>query len=291
MRALILGQSGQVAQALMQSRGGIEAQALGRPDIDLADPAGLIRAIGRIGPDIVINAAAYTAVDRAESAPEACFAINRDGAAAAAQAAADLAIPFLHLSTDFVFDGTKAQPYGEEDLPCPLNVYGQSKWAGEQAVRAAHPQAVIVRLSWVYAAQGHNFARTMVRLAQVRDEIGVVDDQWGRPTAAEDIAPALWRLAQALVAGPSPHQLYHLGAQGVASWADFADQIMAASRARGGPVATIRRITSADYAASAQRPARSVLDLSRLTRDWGVVLPDWRESCDRIVAQIVAGSA
>lgn len=288
MKALILGSSGQVAHALMQTAGDVDAIALGRPDIDLADADSVTAAIATHRPDVVLNAAAYTAVDKAESEPDAVFALNRDGPAAAAKAAYEAGAAFIHLSTDFVFDGTKAGPYLEDDATGPTGVYGQSKLEGEQAVAAAHPQAVTVRLSWVYAAHGANFAKTMLRLAADRDEIGVVDDQRGRPTAAEDIAPALWTLARGLVAkGTSPHNLYHLGPQGEASWADFAAAIMDASKAAGGPTATIKRITTADYPTPAKRPANSVLDCIRIAKDWGITLPRWEDSCKRVVPEIV----
>jgi len=290
VKALILGSSGQVAHALQASAGYVEAIALGRPELDLTDPESVRAAIAAHRPDIVINAAAYTAVDKAESEPDAAFALNRDGPAAAAKAAHEAGAAFLHLSTDFVFDGAKVGAWLEDDTTNPLGVYGQSKLEGEQAVAAAHPQAVTVRLSWVYSAHGANFAKTMLRLAADRDEIGVVDDQRGRPTAAEDIAPALWTLARGLVArGGSPHRLYHLGPQGEASWADFAAAIMEASRAAGGPTATIRRIATADYPTPAKRPANSVLDCARIAQDWGITLPRWEESCTRVVREIVQG--
>lgn len=290
MKALILGSSGQVAHALMQSAGDEDAIALGRPDIDLTDPKSVTAAIAAHRPDIVINAAAYTAVDKAESEPDAAFALNRDGPAAAAKAAHEIGAAFIHLSTDFVFDGSKAGAYLEDDATGPTGVYGHSKLQGEQAVAAAHPQSVTVRLSWVYSAHGANFAKTMLRLAGDRDEIGVVHDQRGRPTAAEDIAPALWTLARGLVAnGTSPHRLYHLGPQGEASWAEFASAIMDASQAAGGPSATINRITTADYPTPAKRPANSVLDCTRIAHDWGIALPAWDESCKRVVGEIVRG--
>lgn len=288
MKALILGSSGQVAHALIESAGDIEATALGRPDLDLTDTESVRAAIAAHHPDIVINAAAYTAVDKAESEPDAAFVLNRDGPAVAAKAAHAAGAAFIHLSTDFVFDGTKAGPYLEDDATGPTGVYGQSKLEGEQAVAAAHPQTVTVRLSWVYSAHGANFAKTMLRLAADRDEIGVVDDQRGRPTAAEDIAPALWTLARGLIAkGESPHQLYHLGPQGEASWADFAAAIMEASAKAGGPSALINRITTAEYPTPAKRPANSVLDCARIKQDWGIALPHWKESCEKVVREIV----
>ena len=290
MKALILGSSGQVAHALKASATYDHAIALGRPDIDLTDAESVRAAIATHRPDVVINAAAYTAVDKAESEAEAAFALNRDGPAAAAAAAYEIGAAFIHLSTDFVFDGTKKTAWLEDDTTNPLGIYGQSKLEGEQAVAAAHPNAVTVRLSWVYGAHGANFAKTMLRLAADRDEIGVVNDQRGRPTAAEDIAPALWTLARGLVAmGESPHRLYHLGPQGEASWADFAAAIMEASAKAGGPSALIKRISTADYPTPAKRPANSVLDCARIEQDWGIALPHWEASCQQVVTEIVRG--
>jgi dTDP-4-dehydrorhamnose reductase len=287
MRALVLGHSGQVAQSLMACAGDIDAHAFGRPTMDLTVPDQVEAIVRRVAPEIVINAAAYTTVDRAETDAANAFALNAEGAATAARAARVVGAQFLHLSTDFVFDGAKQGPYLEDDPANPPGVYGQSKYEGELAVRAAHADAVIVRLSWVYSAVGTNFAKTMLRLAAARDEIGVVDDQQGRPTAAEDIAPALWTLARGMTARSSPQGLYHLAASGRGSWADFAEQIMAASQAVGGPTARIKRITTSDYPTPARRPANSVLDCQRIATDWGIRLPDWRESCDRVVRQIV----
>lgn len=290
MKALILGSSGQVAHALKASAIYDQAIALGRPAIDLTDADSVRAAIAAHRPDVVINAAAYTAVDKAESEAEVAFALNRDGPAAAAAAAYEIGAAFIHLSTDFVFDGTKEAAWLEDDVTNPLGVYGQSKLEGEQAVSAAHLNAVTVRLSWVYGAHGANFAKTMLRLAADREEIGVVDDQRGRPTAAEDIAPALWKLARGLAAmGESAHRLYHLGPQGDASWADFAVAIMDASGKAGGPSAAIRRITTTDYPTPAKRPANSVLDCTRIAQDWDIALPHWEESCQRVVTEIVAG--
>ncbi len=287
MRALILGKSGQIAQSLMANAGDVEATALGRPQLDLADPDLVFAAVRAHAPDIVINAAAYTAVDAAETDGAAAYAVNLEGAAIAARAARSAGARFLHLSTDFVFDGKKTAPYGEEDRPRPLNVYGRSKYEGELAVRAAHPEAVIVRLAWVYSATGRNFVKTMLQLAAVREEIGVVDDQRGCPTSADDVAPALWALAAGLLVTPSPRPLYHLAATGRASWADFAEQIMATAQAMGAPAASIRRIPTHAYPTPARRPANSVLDCDRMAADWGIRLPDWRASCDRVVSQLV----
>jgi len=289
---LITGANGQVggAVARLARERGIACETPSRAALDLADAASIHRYLDGRRWRAILNCAAYTAVDRAESEPELAHAVNAVAAGILADHAARQDCPIVHVSTDYVFDGTKAEPYVETDPVAPLGVYGASKQAGEAAVHAAHPDAVIVRLSWVYAAHGSNFAKTMLRLAGDRDEIGVVADQLGRPTAAEDIAPALWLLGKGIVARrTSPHNLYHLGPQGEATWADFAAAIMDASKAAGGPSATIRRITTADYPTPAKRPANSVLDCTRIAEDWGISLPDWRESCVRVVREIVAG--
>jgi len=291
MRALVVGRTGQVAQALSASARAIEnidVCLLGRPELDLALRDDLLGQIHATRPDIVINAAAYTAVDAAEENVAQAFAVNCEGAAALARATAELGLPFLHLSTDFVFSGDKSSPYSENDRPAPRNVYGQSKWAGEQGVHMANPKAVIVRLSWVYSRYGHNFAKTMLRLAKARPEIGVVADQLGRPTAAEDIAPALWRMAGTIIKQPPKHTLYHLASAGEASWAEFATEIMTAARAAGWPAAKIRPIPSSQYPALAQRPAYSVLDCARVAADFGITLPDWRQGCRRLVGALIA---
>lgn len=298
MRVLILGSTGQMARALLETCPDAKSsqsvpftvQALGRPDIDFCRPETVERALVDAKPDIVVNAAAYTAVDQAESEPETAFAINRDGAAGAAKAAGQIGARFLHLSTDFVFDGTKETPYAETDVPNPQSIYAQSKFAGEEAVVTANPEAVIVRLSWVYSPWGSNFAKTMLRLAATREEIGVVADQHGRPSSAIELARALWGMMQSSIDKPMPHLLYHLGPQGTASWADFAGRVMDASKALGGPAAAIKRIRTTDYPTPAQRPARAVLDCSRFQTDWGITLPDWQESCDPVVARILAST-
>lgn len=280
MRVVVTGQHGQVARALVrQAPAGVQVVTLGRPDLDLADAGSIVPAILAARPDVVISAAAYTAVDRAESEPDLAHAINAIGAGEVARGAAMAGAALLHLSSDYVFDGRQAAPYRESDPTAPLGAYGRSKLAGEQAVRAAHPAPLILRTSWVYAPFGHNFLRTMLRLAETRAKIAVVADQIGHPTSALDLADAL--LALTGEAG-----LYHLTGAGEASWADLAEVILAASARHGGPTARVRRIASVDYPTPAPRPRQSRLDGSALARR-GVVLPDWRESVGRDVAELV----
>lgn len=289
---VVTGRNGQIVRSLMERARGSEFEIvpLGRPDLDLtASEETIISAIEAARPDIVISAAAYTAVDKAESEPELAFAINEAGARAVARAAHKLGVPLVHLSTDYVFDGTKASPYVEDDPPNPTGVYGSSKLAGEQAVLAEHDNCAVLRTAWVYSPFGSNFVRTMLRLATDRDEIGVVADQRGNPTNALDIAEGILSVATNLVARTDPGQrgIFHLAAREEASWADFAEAIFAASAEVGGPSASVRRITAADYRTPARRPANSRLDCAKIERIHGVRLPSWRQSLPPVVSRLV----
>jgi len=292
MKLVVTGVSGQVAQSLAdRAPPGVTVIALGRPAIDLADPAGIAPALARLDADVVVNAAAYTAVDKAESDRDAAFAVNATGAGAVAGAAQALGLPLIHLSTDYVFDGAKAGAYVETDQPCPTGVYGASKLAGEAAVLAAHPGAVIARTAWVYSAFGANFVKTMLRLAASRDELGVVADQIGNPTSAGDIADGLLQIAANLLARRGDRALagvFHMTGHGEATWADLAEAVFAASAARGGPAALVRRITTAEYPTPARRPANSRLDCAHLAAVHGVRLPDWRGSVETVVGRLLA---
>jgi dTDP-4-dehydrorhamnose reductase len=292
MKLVVTGVHGQVARALVErAPPGAVVVPLGRPQLDLADAAGIAPALAQAGADLVINAAAYTAVDKAETERDAAFAVNATGAGAVAAAARALGLPLIHLSTDYVFDGAKPAPYVETDPTGPTGVYGASKLAGEAAVMAAHPGAVIARTAWVVSPFGNNFVKTMLRLAATRDEIGVVADQIGNPTSALDIADALWQVATNLLAHPADPALsglFHLTGSGEASWADLAGEVFAASARHGGPVARVRPIGTADYPTPARRPANSRLDCAHLAHVHGVRLPDWRASVDTLVTRLLA---
>ncbi len=270
---LVFGRSGQLARELAKlgAPRGLELDFAGREDFDLAhrdDPARLIEARA---PVAVINAAAYTAVDRAESEPEAAFRLNRDVPAAVARACAERDTPLVHISTDYVFDGTKTEPYVEDDPVCPISVYGRSKAEGEAAVLRSGARAGVLRTAWLYSAFGSNFVKTMLKLAATRPEIPVVDDQVGRPTWAEDSAGGALRLVQALLdRDDRALGVFHLSGAGDATWADFAEAIFEESALRGGPRPAVRRITTAEYPTPARRPANSRLDCSRITEvlDW-----------------------
>jgi dTDP-4-dehydrorhamnose reductase len=291
MRMLVTGRDGQVARSLLLAgaEAGHEVVALARPTLDLAgDKRAIVDAIVEARPEVIVNAAAYTAVDKAEQEQELAFAINGRGAGAVAAAARDLGVPLLHLSTDYVFDGTKASPYLEEDATSPTGVYGASKLAGEEAVLATHDDVVILRTAWVYSPFGRNFVKTMLGVAKDRSEIGVVADQHGNPTSAQDIAAALVTIA-ADVRSSERKELrgrFHLTAPDSATWADFAEHVFKVSAERGGPSASVVRITTADYPTPVQRPADSRLDCSRLAQEHGITLPPWRSSAARVVADL-----
>lgn len=296
MRIAVSGREGQVVRALIERAAwrGHEIVALGRPQLDLADPATVLPALTAARPELVISAGAYTAVDKAESEADAAFAVNADGARAMARAARELGVPLVHLSTDYVFDGAKAAPYAESDPVGPAGVYGASKLAGERAIAEEYgANSAILRTAWVYSPFGANFLKTMLRLAGDRDEVGVVADQLGNPSSALDIADALLGVAERLQADPAAdlRGIFHMTAQGEASWADFAEAIFAASAAQGGPHARVRRIATAEYPTPARRPANSRLDCSLLASAYGIRLPDWRQSTETLVAQLLAEAA
>jgi dTDP-4-dehydrorhamnose reductase len=295
VRIAVTGRTGQVVTSLIErgTAAGHEVIALGRPELDLADPASVGRALEAAAPDAIVSAAAYTAVDKAESEGDLAYAVNGRGAGVVAHAAHALCVPLIHISTDYVFDGRLDRPYVETDPTGPTGVYGASKLAGEDAVRAAHADnSAILRVAWVYSPFGANFVKTMLRLAGDRDEVSVVADQIGNPTSALDIADGILRVAARLVADPDPalRGTFHMTAHGEASWADFAEAIFVASAAHGGPRARVRRIPTADYPTPATRPANSRLDSRRIATIHGVALPSWRDSLDHVVARLRASA-
>ncbi|MFC0219597.1 dTDP-4-dehydrorhamnose reductase [Pseudochelatococcus lubricantis] len=295
MRIAVTGRDGQVATALAEicertgAARGIEIIRLGRPELDLAEPGTVQAALAQTRPDAIVNAAAFTAVDLAETEAEAAFAVNAAGAGAVAAAARALSVPVIQLSTDYVFDGRKPSPYREDDPTGPVSIYGKSKLAGEQAVAAATPDHVILRTAWVYAPYGKNFVLTMLRLAETRDELRVVADQHGCPTYAPDIAEALVAVAANLLARPGDADLrgiFHLTGAGEATWAQLAEETFALARQFGGSGARVTPITTAEYPTPARRPQNSRLDGTKLAQLHGVRLPDWRQSLARCVARL-----
>ncbi|MCR0984449.1 dTDP-4-dehydrorhamnose reductase [Roseomonas populi] len=286
MRVLIAGRTGQLARALLDRlpRDGHEVVALGRPELDLCDPAGIARAVERVAPDAVVNAAAYTAVDRAETEPALAFTVNADGAGWLARAAAVRDIPLVHLSTDYVFAGDGPAPLGEDAPTGPLNVYGRSKLAGEEAVLAAHPRSLVLRTAWVCGPHGTNFLRTMLRLGAERERLSVVSDQFGAPTFADDLADAIARLLPRLPSRPAGDPgfgVFHLTGMPHTSWHGFAEAIFAEARARGWKVPALTAIPSTHYPTPAQRPGDARLDCERIERVHGIRALDWRVSLAR----------
>lgn len=293
MRIVVTGQQGQIAQALAE-RGavaGVEIVRLGRPRLDLAgDPSQIISALVASRPEVIVSAAAYTAVDKAESEPDAAFAVNERGAAAVAQAASQLRVPLIYLSTDYVFDGAKNAPYVECDEPRPNTVYGRSKLAGERVSLAASGNCAVLRTAWVYSPFAANFVKTMLRLAEGRDEVDVVRDQQGNPTSALDIADGIVTVARHLVSDPADRLrgIFHMAGEDEADWASFAQAVFRESAERGGPKARVRPILARDFQTLAKRPANSRLDGRKLATAHGVQLPSWKASLPAIVARLVA---
>lgn len=277
---LVFGRSGQVARELAElgEQAGRAMVFAGRETLDLAEHGQIEGLIARIGPSAVINAAAYTAVDKAESEADAAYALNRDAPAAMARACAARGLPFVHFSTDYVFDGALDRPYVETDPTGPTGVYGASKLAGEQAVMAVGGAAIILRTSWVYSVHGANFVKTMLRLAATRDAVGVVGDQLGRPTWARDCAEAALVALDALGSDPGLAGVYHLSGGGDATWAQFAAATFEISAQRGGPTAQVNPITTADYPTPAKRPANSRLDCGKIQAALHWRARPWRES-------------
>lgn len=289
MRLAVTGKNGQVVNALQAlASAELEIVALGRPELDLAQSETVLKALREVKPDAVVSAAAYTAVDKAESEPEIAFAVNRDGARAVAQAASELGIPVIHLSTDYVFDGTKATPYVESDATGPTSIYGRSKLEGEQAVSKATGNYAILRTAWVYSEYGNNFVKTMLRLSESRDEINVVADQFGCPTSANDIAAAIVTIARKLVADSSSRLrgVFHLTGTGETSWANFAKRIFAFAEEHGGKLMIVNDITTAQYPTPAKRPANSRLDCTKLEEVYGIKLPSWQTSTRAVVTAL-----
>ncbi|HDS1757353.1 dTDP-4-dehydrorhamnose reductase [Pseudomonas sp. M5] len=280
MRVLVCGHNGQVAQALKTQLAGLgEIHLLGRDQLDLAQPEALREPLRQLAPGLIINAAAYTAVDQAETEPDTAFAINAQAPGVLAEEALRLGAPLIHYSTDYVFDGEKATPYSEQDVPNPLGVYGRSKLAGEQAIAAVGGAHLILRTSWVYSLHGRNFLLTMQRLLQEKPQLRVVDDQIGAPTWATTIALSTRALIERWQAGRAgAWGTYHLAAQGQTSWFGFAQAIGEQLKARGLPCAELLPIPSSEYPTPARRPANSRLDCSRLAREWGVTLPHWQQA-------------
>ena len=297
MRILVTGRGGQVARSLAEraaTHPDAEVMFAGRPQLDLLQPETVRAAILTARPDVVVSAAAYTAVDKAEDEPERAFAVNAKGAGVVASAAEEAGAAVIHLSTDYVFSGNASGEYTETDAPDPRNVYGRSKLEGEQAVATANPRHVILRTAWVYSPFGKNFVKTMLSLASQRDHVRIVADQWGNPTAAADIADGILRIAGAIAADRQAqlaaefYGIFHLAGAGSTNWVGLARQVFATSASLGGPSAQIVEIATADYPTKARRPQNSRLSCEKLLGVYGWRPPQWQESCTAVVARLAA---
>ncbi len=278
MKILVIGRTGQVAREL--ARAAPQALCLDRAAADLADPDAAAAAVAQADADAVINAAAYTAVDRAEEEEPLATTVNGTSPGAMARAAAARGIPFLHISTDYVFNGSGSAPWAPDDATAPLSAYGRSKLMGEQQVRAAG--GTVLRTAWVFSAHGGNFVKTMLRLGAERDQLTIVDDQIGGPTPARAIADALLVMARQLAAGQGGPGVYHLSGAPDVSWASFAAEIFAQT----GLNCVIRPIPTRDYPTPAPRPLNSRLDCTSLGTAFGIERPDWRHALEEVLKEI-----
>lgn len=292
MRIVVTGREGQVVRSLVErasSNPSIEIIALGRPELDLADVASIAPAIVRARPNVVVSAAAYTAVDKAEDEPELAFRINEEGAGEVARAARMADASVIHLSTDYVFSGDHIAPYSEGMPTEPKSIYGASKLGGERAVADANPRHLIMRTAWVYSPFGDNFVKTMLKLAETRDRLMVVDDQRGNPTSALDIADAVLAVANRWRTGSGePFGRYHFAGTGETTWCGFAREILATSSDFRGPSAEVKPIASREYPTRVERPRNSRLDSSRFALDFGFRAPPWRESVRTVVHRLLS---
>jgi len=282
MKLAVIGSKGQLGWELRrrgESRG-LDVIPLDLPDFDINDQLRVDKVLSRDGISLAINAAAYTAVDKAESEPEIAFAVNSEGPGHAARACARRNIPLIHISTDYVFDGNKGTPYLETDPVCPIGVYGESKAAGEKAVRDALENHVILRTSWLYSTHGNNFVKTILRLAKEREELRVVDDQYGSPTYAGDLAEAILSIAeQTRGRGPAPWGTYHYCGKGVTTWHEFAQKICEFGKLHAPMrVREIKAVSTPEYPTAARRPPYSVLDCAKIEKSFGVIRKPWQAS-------------
>ncbi len=290
MRVLITGAQGQVGQELMQSAPpSWQVSAFGSQQLDISDAQRVLDNIRQVQPQLIINAAAYTAVDKAESDSDRAYAVNQQGAHNLATAAQSIDCPLLHISTDYVFDGKHKQPYTEHDTPAPNSVYGDSKWQGEQAITAICRQHIILRTSWVFGLHGNNFVKTMLRLGQERDALSIVSDQIGGPTSARSIAQALWQVArQYQSSGDCPWGTYHFSGSSTCSWHDFACEIFTQATTLGLIAKTpkLNPIKTCDYLTPAQRPAYSVLDNTKINQQLNITQSDWKSELNLVLREL-----
>ena len=289
---LVFGAAGQVGRELVSlaAARGVPAVALTRADVDITEPAAVAELVEKHRPRLIVNCAAYTAVDKAEAEPDAAARGNIAGPQTLARASATVGVPILHLSTDYVFDGSKAGAYDEDDPIAPLGVYGRTKAEGEAEVRAANPRHVILRTAWVYGTHGSNFLKTMMRLAAERDQLRVVADQVGCPTATADIAEAILAVDLSLARDPALAGTWHFAGTGATSWHGFAEAIVAAQAGHTGRHPPVAAIATADYPTPADRPANSVLDSSCFAATFGYRARSWQARTIDVVAALINAS-
>lgn len=296
MKLLVTGREGQLARSIAERVSGypdLSVEFLSRPQADLAVPGSIAQGIRQSGAELVINAAAYTAVDQAEDEPELARRINADAAGEASEAAAAIGAAIIQVSTDYVFDGSATRPYREDDPVSPLGVYGRTKLSGEDQVRSANPRHAIVRTAWVYSPFGRNFVKSMMAAARDREVLTVVDDQVGSPTSALNLADAVlaladrWRQGKEIGLGST----YHVAGSGSTSWFGLAAHVMDQCRARGLPAARVEPIPTSGWPTRAERPRWSVLDSTRFASDLGFVMPDWKASVAEVVGRLASSSS
>lgn len=287
-RLIVLGAAGQLGSALLraQHNDGLRVIGLAHAQLDATDRQEVLGMLTELRPDLVVNATAYTAVDQAESDATRAFAVNRDGAANIAEACASLNVPMIHLSTDYVFDGNKMDPYIETDEPAPVSVYGLSKAAGEQLVRERHERSTIIRTSWLFGIDGRNFVRTIAKLAENRDELRIVADQLGRPTSAKDLAGAILTMSEQMLEDAALAGLYHFAGLEPISWHGFAKEIVEIAAPHLSRRPRVVPISTQDYPTPARRPRNSVLDCGKLAI-LGIKQNSWRPDLRKIVEQLL----
>lgn len=287
MRLLITGAYGQLGHELIHLGGNHEVLAVDCDKLDITDPDAVQTCVNEFQPDVVINAAAYTAVDKAESDVEAAFAVNRDGPANLARACGRVDIPLIHVSTDYVFDGSKQGAYIESDPVAPMGVYGTSKLAGEQAVLKLCPKSIILRTSWVFSAHGNNFVKTMLRLGAEREELGIVADQHGCPTSAGELARAIYVVLDKGF-NDSAGEIYHFCQPNPTTWFGFATAAFDMAKEQGFDVKVnkVNAIATSDYPTPAQRPANSVMGCSKFEKTFSFTIRPWLDSLDEVVCEL-----
>lgn len=296
MKILLLGKNGQVGWELQRSLSPLgEVVAMGREDTDLEDAGSLQACIRRHAPSVIVNAAAYTAVDRAESDVERARAINALAPGILAQEALSLGAWLVHYSTDYVFDGSGERPWQETDETGPLNVYGATKLEGERLIRQSGCKHLIFRTSWVYGTRGGNFAKTMLRLAKERDSLSVIDDQVGAPTGADLLADTSAHAIRTALQRPELSGLYHLAASGETSWCSYARFVLELAQARGAALKAgpgqVKPVATKDYPTPARRPGNSRLDTSKFTKAFDLHLPDWHYHVRRLIDELIPEGA